>query len=219
MKISTTGGPAWVATTRQRIINGPINIAAALFPDGNESSVRDSVMIQFDRHGWQGIALACLLVPATVQAELTVIFDSGHTQPIAPFLEVFASADQRPQQSPVIKRSQLGAAVPKVWLPIQSPGLTPGPVQARSHDRPYARPFFLIGSDANSRQWLQNHRDRLAEIGAVGMLVQADTEDDLRTIAILANGLSILPAAASELATALGITHYPVLITAHGIEQ
>ena len=165
------------------------------------------------------MAIACLLVPAMAQAELTVIYDSGNTQPIAPFLEAFESADEIPQQSPAPIKPPLGAADPEAWLPIQSPGLTPGPVQARSHDRPFARPFFLIGSDARSRQWLQDHRDRLKEIGAVGMLVQADTLDDLRTIAELADGLSILPASASDIAKALGISHYPVLISAHGIEQ
>ena len=159
------------------------------------------------------------IVPAIAQAELTVIYDSGNTRPIAPFLEVFESADKIPQQSPAPTRPQLGVADPEAWLPIQSPGLTPGSVQARSHDRPFARPFFLIGSDARSVQWLQDHRDRLKEIGAVGMLVQAKTLDDLRTIAELADGLSILPASASDIAKALGISHYPVLISAHGIEQ
>ena len=162
---------------------------------------------------------ACVLVPAIAQAELTVIYDSGNTQPIAPFLEIFKTDEGSPQQSPAPSKPSLGAADPKTWLPIRSPGLTPGTVQARSHDRPFARPFFLIGSDARSRQWLQNHRDRLKEIGAVGMLVQAATLEDLHTMATLANGLTILPASASDIAKALGLSHYPVLITAHGIEQ
>ena len=173
----------------------------------------------FCRHWWCGIAAACLLVPAMAQVELTVIYDSGNTQPIAPFLEVFESADERPQQSPVPTKPQLGAADPEAWLPVQSPGLTPGSVQTRSHDRPFARPFFLIGSDARSRRWLKDYRNRLKEIGAVGMLVQADTLDDLHAIARLADGLSILPASASDIAKALGISHYPVLISTHGIEQ
>ena len=113
-------------------------------------------MGRFSRHWWWGMAAACVLVPVMAQAELTVIYDSGNTQPIAPFLEVFESADELPQQSPVPIKPQLGAADPEAWLPIQSPGLTPGPVQARSHDRPFARPFFLIGSDTHSRQWLQD---------------------------------------------------------------
>ncbi|MCP3971639.1 MAG: integrating conjugative element protein, partial [Rhodobacteraceae bacterium] len=66
---------------------------------------------------------------------------------------------------------------------------------------------------------LLEHRDRLKEIGAVGMLIQADTLDDLRTIAGLAAGLSIMPASASDIAQALGISNYPVLITPRGIEQ
>ena len=165
------------------------------------------------------MAIACVLVPALAQAELTVIYDSGNTQPIAPFLEAFESADEIPQQSPAQIKPQLGAADPEAWLPIQSPGLTPGSVQPRSHDRPFARPLFLIGSDARSQHWLQDHRDRLKEMGAVGMLVQAETLDDLRTIAELADGLSILPASASDIAKVLGISHYPVLISTHGIEQ
>ena len=173
-----------------------------------------------DRFSYQwGMTIACLWVPVMAQAELAVIYDSGHTQPIAPFLEVFGSADDIPQQSPVPIKPPLGAADPQAWLPIQSPGLTPGPVRPRSHDRPFARPFFLIGSDARSRQWLQDHRERLKEIGAVGMLVQAETVEDLRLVAELANGLLILPASATDIAQALGLSHYPVLISSKGIAQ
>ncbi len=168
---------------------------------------------------WWGLSIVCALLPVMAQAELTVIYDSGHTQPIAPFLSVFESDDGTPKQNPIPTKPQLGAANPAALLPIQSPGLTPGSVQARSHDRPFTRPFFLIGSDARSRQWLQDYRDQLKKIGAVGMLVQADTVDDLRTIAELADGLSILPASGSDIAKALGVSHYPVLISAHGIEQ
>jgi integrating conjugative element protein (TIGR03765 family) len=167
---------------------------------------------------WFAVAMLALY-PAIAGAALTVIYDNGNTQPIAPFLGVFESADESPQQSPIPTKLQLGAADPQSWLPIQSPGLTPGPVQTRSHDRPFARPFFLVGSDAHSRQWLQDHRDRLKEIGAVGMLVQAETLEDLRTIAKLADGLSILPASGRDIAQALGISHYPVLISTHSIEQ
>ena len=81
------------------------------------------------------------------------------------------------------------------------------------------RPFFLIGSDPRSRDWLVTHRDRLAEIGATGMLVEADTVDNLRTIAGLAKGLPILPASATDIAQALGLEHIPVLISRRGIEQ
>jgi len=163
--------------------------------------------------------IAVTLVPSLTRAELTVIYDSGDTQLIAPYLQVFESSEPSPRQSPAMALPPLGAADPEALLPIESPGLTPGPVPSRAIDRPFLRPFFLIGADALSRQWVQAHRDRLKSIGAAGMLVQADTLEDLRTIARLADGLTILPASATDIAEALGITHYPVLISSHGIEQ
>ena len=169
------------------------------------------------RHGWRILVLGFLLAPALAQASPIVIYDSGRTQPIAPFLEVFGVAGGFPRQGST--PPPLGAADPQSWLPIQSPGLTPGPVPARAQNRPFSRPFFLIGSDQRSRQWLQAHRDRLKALGAVGMLVQAETLDDLHVIAELAKGLPILPASGSDIANALGLSHYPVLISAQGIEQ
>jgi integrating conjugative element protein (TIGR03765 family) len=56
-------------------------------------------------------------------------------------------------------------------------------------------------------------------MGAVGMLVHAETIDDLRVMAELAKGLSILPAPATDIAEALGLSHYPVLISREGIAQ
>ena len=166
----------------------------------------------------RGLLIGLTLVPLVAGSAVTVIYDSGDTRPLAPFLEVFEGdpppPDPKPQQGP-----RLGAADVDALLPIRSPGLRPGTVQARTHARPFARPFFLIGSDKLSRQWLMQHRDRLKAIGAVGMLVQAATREDLQAIVNLGKGLSIMPASATDIATALGLTHYPVLITAQGIEQ
>ena len=49
-----------------------------------------------------------------------------------------------------------------------------------------ARPFFLVGSDALSQRWLIARREELLRLGAVGMLIQAETEADVRRIAALA---------------------------------
>ena len=70
-----------------------------------------------------------------------------------------------------------------------------------------------------SLQWLAYHRDTLKRLGAVGMLVQADTEADVRRVAEVAQGLSITLGSGSDLAAALGIERYPVLITPDGIRQ
>ncbi|MCP5417422.1 MAG: integrating conjugative element protein [Chromatiaceae bacterium] len=166
--------------------------------------------------------LSILTAPSLASAALTVIYDSGKTQSLAPFLDVFDEEDKEkgPQISPSPPETQaLGAADLERLLPIHSAGLTPGRVEPRTLQQPFARPFFLIGSDLFSREWLATHRDRLVEIGAVGMLVEAETLDDLQAIAKIAQGLPILPASANDIAEALDLAHYPVLITKDGIEQ
>lgn len=159
------------------------------------------------------------MLPSMATGALTVIYDNGNTRPLAPYLEGIQAPVAPPQTLTTPDVPLLGAADPEQWLPIRSPGLTPGRVEKRAVSRPFAGPFFLIGSDPLSRRWLATHRDRLAEIGAVGMLVQAETVDDLRAIAALANGLPILPAPASDIAEPLDLSHYPVLITKDGLEQ
>ena len=94
-------------------------------------------------------------------------------------------------------KSLLGPATLSNLLPIRSPGLAVGDT-ADSQLNPETlarlaqgnpRPFFLIGSDAVSVQWLATHHDTLKALGAVGMLVQADTEADVRRVAEVAGGL------------------------------
>jgi len=158
------------------------------------------------------------LIPWCVWAGVTVIHDSGHTRPLAPYLEILEGSE-RSTNRPSTRDPKLGAAEIQALLPIRSSGLSPGPVQSRPHNRPFARPFFLVGSDPQSRQWLITHRKRLKAIGAVGMLVQADTLEDLQATANLAGGLPIMPASATDIARALGVSHYPVLVSSQGIEQ
>jgi len=158
------------------------------------------------------LSLMGLTTPAW--CAVTVIADVGPTQPLAPLLEVFrerAAARDRP----LARRS---IADPAALLPIRSPGLAPGIEQARAISLPLTRPLFLIGADAASLHWLTDHHQQIVDSGAVGMLVQAESIDDLTAVAALADGLSILPASASDIAATLKIAHYPVLITRNRIE-
>ena len=154
-------------------------------------------------------------------AELVVIFDNGRTQSLAPYLQAIEPAPQAPTPAtPATPATpSLGAAQLDNLLPIRSPGLSPGKVRARAHARPLLRPFFMVGADARSRRWLAHRREHLVSIGAVGLLVAADSERELQQIARLAQGLPITPASGSDLARVLGLEHYPVLITASGISQ
>ena len=179
--------------------------------------------------------LLSLGLSAKALAELTVIYDNGQTRPLAPLLEPLMaddaptsepaeSATLNPLSSPL---SSDGPADLRNLLPVRSPGLTVGDI-AGSALRPEVlallaqgnpRPLYLIGSDATSLRWLVSHRDVLEDLGAVGMLIQAETETDVRRVAEVAQGLSITLGSGSDLAAALAIDRYPVLITPDGIRQ
>jgi integrating conjugative element protein (TIGR03765 family) len=166
------------------------------------------------------------LLPVSALAELTVIYDSGDTRSIAPFLAVFdADTSKLMKQSSVVPAagSPGGVANPTLQQPIRTPELKPGPVLTRPLPLPdgvaLPRPFFLVGADPLSREWLARHQAGLAAIQAIGMLVEAETEEDVAAVTAIANGLPILPASASDIVPALKISHIPVLISERGIEQ
>jgi integrating conjugative element protein (TIGR03765 family) len=154
----------------------------------------------------------CLVADTSVAEPLTVIFDNGRTRPLAEFLAPLAHV-KRDRAAQSESSLNLGAADLDQLLPIRSPGLSPGKVEVRKHQVPFARPFFLIGSDSWSQGWLAEHRQRLLDIGAVGLLVDAASIEDLQPIASIADGLPITPAAGSDIASALGVMHYPFAVS------
>ena len=97
-------------------------------------------------------------------AQLTVIFDNGQARPLSDFLGPLekAKAEEEPA---VVEKMPLGAADLENLLPIRSPGLTPGKLRTTSYSVPFARPFFLIGSDQFSKSWLVKHRKALKQKG------------------------------------------------------
>jgi integrating conjugative element protein (TIGR03765 family) len=156
----------------------------------------------------RAVILAALLAVVPAMGELTVIHEAPGTRPLSDFL---GKSGQTPTPRPLPQP-------PAAWdlrslLPIHSPGLTPGPVAAREHALSLAQPVFLIGADALSKAWLARHRARLEALGAIGLLVEAETQADLEAIAELAGVLPIVPAPATDIAAILGLRHYPVCIT------
>jgi integrating conjugative element protein (TIGR03765 family) len=78
--------------------------------------------------------------------------------------------------------------------------------------------MFLLGDDERSRAWLRSHVETLRALHAVGFVVQVDSEAALQSLRQLAADLTLTPASGDDLAQRLGLTHYPVLITATAIE-
>ncbi len=162
--------------------------------------------------------VAGLLAAAGETTALGVIHDGGG-EPIGPYL-----ARLVPRDAYAIRRIRTSHARPdrayslKHYLPIRSPSLTPGPVEARQEPTRLMQPLFLVGADPESLRWLDANRERLKHLNAVGMLVQAENESELVAVMAAAQGLRLIPASGEAFAQPLGLTHYPVLITREGVE-
>lgn len=175
------------------------------------------------------LIMGAVASPALCASAPKVLGKTGPTRSIAPYYETIAGESSKPQASPVEKappdkvppdKAALANAFIKALLPVRTPEMAPGPVAAREVDaKMLDRPFFILGSDRRSREWLANNHDRLVQIQAVGLLVQAETAADLQAIADLGVGIRIAPIPGSDLATRLRIKHYPVLISSGWVEQ
>lgn len=103
-------------------------------------------------------------------------------------------------------------------LPVRSARLSPGDEPRRVIRAPGLTPLFLVGDDDRSRAWLRQRRSALQELQAVGLVVNVASPEALAALRRLAPGLTLAPVSADDLAQRLGIHHYPVLVTATGIE-
>ncbi len=148
-------------------------------------------------------------------AQPVVIYDTGKAHPITDFIDT----PKRLPARAALPLEQAGQAFIKQLFPIHTRTLNPGPVPARAVNLLLPQPFFIIGTDALSRQWLAQYRDRLKQLGAVGLVVDVESLDDLQSLKTLAGDLTLTPTPGAELAKQLSLTHYPVLVTGTRIEQ
>jgi len=105
-------------------------------------------------------------------------------------------------------------------LPVTSERLSPGEVRFRPLELPSRMtPFFLVGDDPLSLRWLETRGAILRELNAVGLVVEVATDEGLQRLREAAPGLELRPTPGDDLAGRLGLAHYPVLVTAQGLEQ
>ncbi|MGS2722106.1 integrating conjugative element protein [Porticoccus sp. GXU_MW_L64] len=151
----------------------------------------------------------CLGAPPVLWAKaLIVIHDSGNTSSVEQYLP-----------KPIKQAEKRKPALP-FTLPITTPSMTPGKVATTAKSFPHLQqPLFLIGTDPTSRTWLKARRESLIQAGAVGLIVEATSLEDIQRITKIAPELRMVPASAESIANQLGIRHYPILISRQGWEQ
>ena len=158
--------------------------------------------------------LAADLLPS-----LTVVADYGG-EPARPYYVAIGMAGVPEEQGYVPDPRAPVTISEQDMLPVVSELMTPGLVQARSLDLPAGTtPFFLVGDDDLSAAWLDERGEILRELNAVGLVVQVQDLEGLEQLRTLAQGLEMRPMSGDDLAGRLGLSHFPVLITATGLEQ
>ncbi|QVX40755.1 integrating conjugative element protein (plasmid) [Ralstonia solanacearum] len=165
-----------------------------------------------------------LLVIAAVHAQtttvpLTVVEDRGGISAL-PYYQALNPQSTDPAATPPTSTPRLRtpADAEAAMLPIRSARLSPGIELHRAIQAPGLTPVFLVGDDDRSRAWLRQQQTTLRNRHAVGLVVNVASPNALASLRRLAPGLQLSPASGDELAERLGIRHYPVLITATGIE-
>jgi len=167
------------------------------------------------------LVFLCALTPVFAASPLTVLHDSGDTQPLAPLLEAsgFEPKDEGIDLPPIALPMDV---VLQQTITVRSPSLSPGvqpriPVGKAGTFLP--RPIFLVGADEASLRWLASHRIALSTLGAVGLVVQANGEADMLKVMHVAGDLPLAAGSGETLAEQFGLRHYPVLIGPEWIEQ
>ncbi|RAX09441.1 integrating conjugative element protein [Photorhabdus bodei] len=160
--------------------------------------------------------MVMILTPCS-QAALTVVADLGG-QSTSAYFDVINAQDNELTTS-----SNMEVTPPDLteggMLPVETPELSPGPVDARPLQLPGMGALFMIGDDARSKQWLKKNLVGLRKKQAVGLLVSVRDKTQLDELRQLAEGLVLAPASGSDLVRRLNLRHYPVLITDTGLTQ
>lgn len=178
------------------------------------------------------VALIASLLIMPVSATPVVIHDAGadKTQSMEKYMRIFHKPAQftlpdDPVAQARLKKNLLARAAKhggpgSVRVPIRTANMRPEKTSTRDAFFPnLSIPLFIVGADPASLNWLRHWRDALVKSGAVGWVVQAETEEELKAIAEAAAGLRLLAMSGESLPTIFGVETYPVLISERAIEQ
>lgn len=159
-----------------------------------------------------------LAVALSAYAALTVVGDFGG-DPTAPFFEAINAENDTGGEVPQTLSPRSAPVLISDMLPVSTPEMSPGKVDARALNLIGMPPVFVLGDDAASRQWLLQHAPELRRMQATGMIISVRDERGLESLRQLAPDLVMVPVSGGVLSHRLSLDHYPVLITATGISQ
>lgn len=141
------------------------------------------------------VFILSILLSTSSWAEPSVLGTFGHVSPIANFYDHIDSSDNVKNTSPqelFPLKTKLKNTKPKIVINLNA-----------------VTPIFIVGTDAESRAWLQQHKIKLERLNAIGYVVAANSEAEYLELIkcypelFLANGDGFIE---------LGVQGYPCLI-------
>lgn len=155
-----------------------------------------------------------LLIAPLALAEPEVIADLGgkNTGLISPSERLGAIASKQsvpesPARQPIVDR-----------FPMES-DMRLGVIDTHGHDKPVNRPFFIIGYDQHSAEWLGENRNYLIEINARGLVTNVKSEQQMKTLRAYGGDVPLDAIPIESIAAVFGLEFYPVLVTKEEVTQ
>tara|TARA_R110001592_G_scaffold343029_1_gene633192 strand:+ start:36590 stop:37150 length:561 start_codon:yes stop_codon:yes gene_type:complete len=169
--------------------------------------------------GFTSISLLAVAQPIRKPA-LTVVYDSGKSVDAAHYYGKRLRSSGTPKNTrtvPPAPARPLRSVDLADNLPLVSQRLRPGQLNVREFEG-VVSPFFVMGMDPQSITWLEDAADVLAEMNAVGFVVQADNRSDWLDLKTFAEerGIRVSLLHGDGLADVYGLTTYPSVITGKG---
>jgi len=150
-------------------------------------------------------------------SESNVIYFGSNSKVIDPYFKKIRPEIENRKAS--VKKRKSNSILNNI-LPIRTPSMKVGRVTRKTNLlNNITVPTFLIGSDNTSIEWVRKHYQQLRKMGAIGMLINAETLHDLKKVAAVSKGLKVIPKSAESVAKEMQLTAYPVLITSNSIQQ
>ena len=165
-----------------------------------------------------GLAFAPAQAVQPIRAPV-VVFSGAQAVPAAPYIQ--SLAQPRPQSDiRANSTAKQGVKPLETRLPLMPRQLQRGSPAVQRTAAP-VQPFFIMGMDRASLDWLARTLPTLLSINATGMVVQAANRDDwlLLQKKARASGLSLALYPDTGLTEAYGITTYPVLVVPQSIQE
>ena len=170
------------------------------------------------------LSFGATVVSSCVAASPTVISDRGGIEikellnPPGESVESVEELTRLHNDPETMKDGLLSAGL----YPVYSESLTVGPIgQSEATDIPsylLTMPFFIVGYDRVSANWMIENLDILVENHAVGLVVNIETPEQMKELMrITQNRVALTPVQGDDLAETLNLRHYPAYIDHQGV--